>query len=50
MDSMINPRQRYEGEEFWELAGEIGMADIHTSNRTFFQRFFGKNDERTGKE
>jgi hypothetical protein len=43
---MISPRERYEREEFWELAEEIGMTDIQTENtRTFFQRFFKKNDE-----
>ena len=42
---MISPRERYEREEFWELAEEIGMTDIHTDSRTFFQRFFKKNDE-----
>ncbi len=42
---MINPRERYEREEFWELADEIGMTDIHTHNQTFFHRFFRKNDE-----
>jgi hypothetical protein len=50
MDSMISPRERYEREEFWDLADEIGMSDIQTSNRTFFQRFFRKNDERTEME
>ncbi len=47
---MISPRERYDRKEFWELADEIGMADVHTSNRTFFQRFLRKNDERTGKK
>ena len=46
---MISPRERYEREEFWELADEIGMTDIHTHNQKFFHRFFKKNDELTGK-
>ena len=25
MDSMINPRERHEGEDFWSLADEIEM-------------------------
>ena len=47
---MISPRERYEREEFWELADEIGMTDIQTNKRTFFQRFFRKNDERAGEK
>ena len=50
MDSMISPRERYEREEFWELADQIGLTDVHTNNQTFFQRFFRKNDEFTGKK
>jgi len=50
-DSMISPRERYEREEFWELADEIGMMTNNpTNNRTIFQKFFGKNDEWTGKK
>jgi len=48
--SMISPRERYEREEFWELADEIGMSDIHTHNQKFFHRFFRKNHELTGKK
>jgi hypothetical protein len=50
MDFMISPRERYEREEFWELADEIGMTNVQSNNRTFFQRFFRKNDELTGKK
>ncbi len=49
-DFMISPRERYEREEFWELADEIGMTNVQSNNRTFFQRFFRKNDELTGKK
>ncbi|HJX56928.1 MAG TPA: hypothetical protein VJ350_08865 [Methanoregula sp.] len=49
-DSMISPRERYEREELWELADEIGMTDIHTHTQTFFHRLFRKNDEWTGKK
>ena len=47
---MISPRERYEKEAFWELAEDIAMTDIQTNNRTFFQRFFGKNDEGAAEE
>ncbi len=50
VDSMMSPRERYEREEFWELADEIGMTDVHTNNQTFFHRFFRKNDELTRKK
>jgi hypothetical protein len=46
---MISP-QEIQREEFWELAEEIGMTDIQTNNRSFFQRFFRKNDEFAGEE
>jgi len=29
---MISPRERYESEEFWELAEDIASTDIHTGS------------------
>ena len=29
---MISPRERYEREEFWELAEDIASTDIHTGS------------------
>jgi hypothetical protein len=42
---MISPRERYEREEFWELAEDIASTDIDTGsvhdqdNRTFTSVF-----------
>jgi len=32
IDSMISPRERYEKEAFWELAGDIASTDIQTTS------------------
>jgi hypothetical protein len=47
---LISPRERVECEEFWELAEEIGLTDLHTRDRAFFHRFFTRDDEETGKK